>query len=166
MAASVAGARRQELTSKGRIWWESAVNTQTHGNKQLTSCFLLGFPAQVAGANRPRWQGQTGKSGAYSPPHCIRSSFRAGRTFPSLEPGPLEAQLRWALKWHKGWRIKVLQPPWLPCSATLIPQEVLHPTAWGTLLAHLALRAALRGGHPYFHMRELSKTAMSTGSKA
>lgn len=60
----------------------------------------------------------------------------------------------------------MLQTPWLPCSATLITQEVLHPTAWNTLLAHLALRAALRGGHPYFHMRELSKTAMSTGSKA
>lgn len=52
MAAPVIGARKTELAGRGRMWWESAVNTETHGNKQLTQLLPPGLLTQVTGATR------------------------------------------------------------------------------------------------------------------
>lgn len=86
MAAPVVGARRKQLAGRGRMWCETAVNTETHGNKQLTQLLPPGLLTQVAGANREIQRLLTTQ---------LHRELLQGGAWPysvSLEPGPHEAQ--------------------------------------------------------------------------
>lgn len=112
---------------RGRMSWEPTVNTETHGNKQLTQLLTPGDC------------GKQGNPETTLPLKCISSCYRVGPGLIYIFVREIGAQMA---KWvDEG-------APDSPASLSDIPfpQEVLHTcpqsTAWGTLLAHLLLRTA------------------------